>query len=280
MIRVYKTILIHMGHDSITWDMTHSRGTWYIHMGQDSFVYTTARCNADMSHPYGTWLIHVGHDSFIWDMTHSYGTWLIHIVREMTPSSRLSTCPFEEEEPLYACSDWVMSHVIEPCHIWLSHDTYVTYECVTSYTNESRMTESRHLRMSHVTCKWVTSHTTGIAEVCDVHVRDMGEEPFYACSSDYETDKGAMCALLVPPDRDTVASRCIELWAASFDQPLWCLAAPRAPLFFMNSSTNTYTRVHILNQTCTHAYTHFLSRARSLTRTHTRIYKRSSSWAL
>jgi len=51
----------------------------------------------------------------------------------------------------------------------------------------------------------------GIAEVCDVHVRDMGEEPLYACSSDYETDKGAMCALLVPPDRDTVVSRCIEV---------------------------------------------------------------------
>ena len=43
----------------------YSHLTWLIHMGHDSFIW-------DMTHSYRTWLIHMGHDSFIWDMTHSY----------------------------------------------------------------------------------------------------------------------------------------------------------------------------------------------------------------
>ena len=47
--------------------------------------------------------------------------------------------------------EWVMSHMNESCHIWMSH---VTYEWVMSHTNESC-----HMWMSHVICEWVTSHT-------------------------------------------------------------------------------------------------------------------------
>jgi len=46
--------------------------------------------------------------------------------------------------------EWVMSHMNESCHIWMSH---VTYEWVISHMNESC-----HIWRSHVTYEWVMSY--------------------------------------------------------------------------------------------------------------------------
>jgi len=45
---------------------------------------------------------------------------------------------------------WVMSHINESCHIWISHVTYVWVL--------SHMNKSCHIWMSHVTYEWVMSH--------------------------------------------------------------------------------------------------------------------------
>jgi len=49
--------------------------------------------------------------------------------------------------------DWVMAHVIESWHIWLSHGTY----------EDSRVNDLWHIwvsgQMNHGTCDWVMAHT-------------------------------------------------------------------------------------------------------------------------
>jgi len=54
--------------------------------------------------------------------------------------------------------EWVMSHMNESCHIWMSD---FTYESVMSHMNESH-----HIWMSHVTYEWVMSHMN---ESCLTH---------------------------------------------------------------------------------------------------------------
>ena len=56
------------------------------------------------------------------------------------------TCHVER----FVAYEWVMSHMNESCHIWMSH---VTYEWVMSHMNGSC-----HIWMSHVIHEWVMSH--------------------------------------------------------------------------------------------------------------------------
>jgi len=61
--------------------------------------------------------------------------------------------------------EWVMSHVNESCHMWMSH---VTYEWVMPHTNESC-----HIGMSHVTYEWIMSH---VNELCHIWMRHVTHE--------------------------------------------------------------------------------------------------------
>ena len=109
--------------------------------------------------------------TFICDMNHSY------------IASRMSIVTYE----------WVMSHMNESCHIWMSH---VTYEWVMSHLNHSDMYESCHVCMSHLQSSyhqvlfshewvmtyirdmahshvisiWVMSHLGGSCFICMSHV--------------------------------------------------------------------------------------------------------------
>ena len=126
----------------------------------------------DMTHSYGTWLIHMGRDSFIWDMIHSYGIWYgIAMLKTGVSCGNdvlglLNCTSLFKKNPMFVglfCKnnsdvsgsllrgyrvamrithEWVMSGVSESCgnnnyHAWMSHVT-----CGTNY----------HIWMSYVTC--------------------------------------------------------------------------------------------------------------------------------
>jgi len=59
------TWLIHMWHNSFTFDMTHSHMKCRIHMWLDSFI-------CDMTHSYVTCRIRIWNAAFICDLTHSH----------------------------------------------------------------------------------------------------------------------------------------------------------------------------------------------------------------
>ena len=69
---------------------------------------------------------------------------------------RMSLSPMNEACHRHTCK-WVMSHMSESYHIWVSH---VTYEWVMSH-----MSESCHTRVSHVTHEWVMSHMSDMTRV-------------------------------------------------------------------------------------------------------------------
>jgi len=138
-----------MGHDSFIWDMNHSYGTWLIYWVR----FEAYSCVCDRTHAYGTWLI------FIWDMTPSYGIVISHMTHARTVWVNI----------------WVMSHMKELWHIWISHVPYagvchiwmshVTYAGVIS-----NIDESCPICRSHVTYGWVTSHMHQSCPISRNHV--------------------------------------------------------------------------------------------------------------
>ena len=94
--------------------------------------------------------------TLMYEMTHSYVTGVMHEVSYALP-----------QDGNGLTYEWVMSHMHELCHVWMSH---VTYEWVTSHfvhkceitlpQDSSGLTvnESCHICMSHVTYEWVMSY--------------------------------------------------------------------------------------------------------------------------
>ena len=155
-------------HDLLTWSIH----TWHDHMWHDLFV-----CDV-------TWSFHMWphmiywHDPFICDMISSCVTWCIHmwhvcdmIYSYVTWWHDLCQCGMYVTWSILICDmtnssspehKWVMSHMKESRHIWMSH---VTYEWVMSHMNESC-----HIWMSHVTYEWVMSHMNESCHLWMSHV--------------------------------------------------------------------------------------------------------------
>ena len=86
--------------------------------------------------------------------------------------------------------EWVMSHIYESIHIWMSHVTYAVWmihvQAVKSHDRsrhlQQHMDESCHIWMSHITYKRVMSHMN---ESCHIWMSHVAYERFmsHTCTS-------------------------------------------------------------------------------------------------
>jgi len=129
-------------------------------------------------------LCHVNKSCHIW-MSHvtyvneSYHVWMRRI---WTHSYSDITCYVTSIS--HVTYEWVMSHMNESCHIWMSH---VTYESVMSHIHESC-----HIWMSHVTYEWVMSHMN---ESCHIWMSHVSTHSYSVMSRDR---RGKFTTNLVP----------------------------------------------------------------------------------
>jgi len=97
-------------------------------------------------------------------------TEMSHVTHTNETHIQMSHSYHSTSDMIYVTYEWVMSHMNESCHVWMSH---VTYAWVMSHMNESchvwmsnaiyewgmsHMNESCHICMSHVTYGWVMTH--------------------------------------------------------------------------------------------------------------------------
>jgi len=137
-------------------------------MWHDSCVALLDSFIQDITHSYGTWLIHMGHDSFIWDMTHSYGTWLIHMGYDSKKEIDSYNKNWLQRDMIHtwlnltcSCETW---RIRRPYVTWLTCDQAIVIWLVTCQT--STPYTRKPLQVSFVTQKcrsWIKSPSISTA---------------------------------------------------------------------------------------------------------------------
>jgi len=139
---------IWMSHDLFIWDMTHSYGTWLIHMGHAESRHIWMRTIS---------VAVVKRLSIASRMNESCPLWMSHVHVNGTPYKceplvlTLSYhCSLRQIWMTHVTHGWVMSHLNKSCPILMRTITihHITYEWAVAYVNASCP-----IQMSHITCK-------------------------------------------------------------------------------------------------------------------------------
>jgi len=158
--------------------------------------------------------------------------------------------------------EWVLSHLNESCHIWMSH---VTYEWVMPHLHESC-----HKWMSHVACEWVMSHMQLVciyialqwvylwiyAAFCGHHGADI--QGYFA--------RVRGCVVCEDSGRSFADLRLITCRAGSH----WCIW--RSHLRVGNKPLYAFICIHTYNSAIMFAYANIHTRSHTQTHTHTHTH--------